>query len=133
MLRYACILVLAGLTLTACSQATQPSELFTAQGTWELQSLGGTQVTNPENFTITFGSNSDLGVKADCNVCGGAYEANGNNISVDVQFCTLAYCGDNSLDSEYHQALANTTRYSRQGNQLTLDSSSGTLIYQVSQ
>jgi heat shock protein HslJ len=133
MFRYACILVLAGLTLTACNEVTQPSELFTAQGTWELQSLGNTPVTNPENFTITFGPNDDLGVKADCNVCGGAYETNGNNISIDVQFCTLAYCGDASLDGDYQQALANTTRYTRQGNQLTLDYSGGTLIYQASQ
>lgn len=133
MFRYACILVLAGLTLTACEQATLPSELFTAQGTWELQSLGSTQIANPERFTITFGADGALGVNADCNGCGGAYEVNGNNISIDVQFCTMAYCGDASLDSEYQQALANTTRYSRQGNQLTLDYSGGTLIYQVSQ
>ena len=133
MFRYVCILALVGLTMTACNQATQPSELFAAQGTWELHSLGGTQVTSPANYTITFGSDGDLGVKADCNVCGGEYEANGNNISVDVQFCTLAYCGDASLDREYHQALANTTRYTRQGNQLTLDYSGGTLTYQASQ
>ena len=130
--KYACILLFAGLTLTACDQATLPSELFTAQGTWQLQSLGSTQIANPERFTITFGADGALGVNADCNGCGGQYEANGNNISIEVQFCTAAFCGESSRDKDYLEALANTTQYARHGDQLTLDYSGGTLIYQVS-
>ena len=130
------VLVLAGLVgsiFAACEQATSPSEDFAAQGRWELQSLGGTQVSNPENFTITFGADGELGTIADCNVCGGEYEVRGNGISIEIQFCTEAYCGDDSLDREYLEALANTTRYTRQESQLTLDYSGGALIYQVSQ
>ena len=129
------VLVLAGLVgsiFTACEQATSPSEDFAAQGRWELQSLNGNHVSNRENFTITFGADGELGTIADCNVCGGEYEAKGNNISVEIQFCTEAYCGDSSLDREYLESLANTTRYARQGSRLTLEYSGGALIYQVS-
>jgi heat shock protein HslJ len=129
------ILVLAGLAgsiFVACDQATLPSELFAAQGRWELQSLGGTQISNPQNFTISFGANGELGTVADCNVCGGGYEVKGNDISLEIRFCTEAYCGEASLDREYLEALANTTRYARQGDILTLDYPGGTLMYQVS-
>ena len=131
--RHAWVLVLAVLSFIDCDQATSPSELFSGQGTWTLQSLGATQVSNPENFTITFGADGELGTIADCNVCGGEYKVRGNGISIEIQFCTEAYCGDGSLDREYLEALANTTRYTRQGSQLTLEYLSGTLIYQVSQ
>lgn len=129
------LLVLAGLVgsiFAACEQTTLPSELFAAQGRWELQSLDGIQVSNPEHFTITFGPDGELGALADCNVCGGEYDVRGNGIFVEIQFCTEAYCGDGSLDQEYLEALANTTRYARQGEMLMLDYSGGTLIYQVS-
>lgn len=124
---------LVGLIFAACEQAISPSESFAAQDRWELQSLGGTEVSNPERFTITFGGDGELGALVDCNVCGGEYEAKGNGISIEIQFCTEAYCGDGSLDREYLEALANTTRYTRQESQLTLEYSGGNLIYQVSQ
>jgi heat shock protein HslJ len=116
----------------ACEQATSPSELLTAQGKWELQSLNGMNVSNPETFTVTFGADGELGAFADCNVCGGEYEVKGNGISIEIQFCTEAYCGDGSLDRRFLEALANTTRFSRQGDHLTLEHSGGTTIYQVS-
>ena len=130
--RHAWILALVGLTFINCDQATLPSEFFSGQGAWELQSLGGTQVPNPENFTITFGADGELGALADCNVCGGEYEVNGDDISLEIQFCTEAYCGDDSLDREYLEALANTAGYARNGDRLTLDYSGGMLVYKVS-
>lgn len=132
------MILLAGFALVSCESITPPSELSEVQGTWQLQAFelsdGGTvTISDPQNFTIQFDPDGSLGVKADCNLCGGAYETNGSSISIDVQFCTDAYCGDESLDKQYLQALANTSRYAREGQELLLDYSFGTLRYNVSQ
>ncbi len=132
------MILLAGLAFVSCDTVTPPSELSEVQGTWQLQAFelnDGSMVTitAPQNFTIQFDLDGSLGVKADCNLCGGVYETNGNSISIEVQFCTQAYCGDESLDNQYLQALANTSRFQRQGQELLLDYGNGTLRYNVSQ
>ena len=131
-------ILLAGFAFVSCDTITPPSELSEVQGTWQLQAFELTAgstilIPNGQDFTIQFDPDGSLGVKADCNLCGGVYETNGNSISIDVQFCTRAYCGDESLDNQYLQALANTSRYTREGRELLLDYSNGTLRYNVSQ
>ena len=132
------MILLAGLAIVSCNTITPPSELSEVQGTWQLQAFELTDgstivVPNVQDFTIQFDPDGSLGVEADCNLCGGAYETSGNSISIDVQVCTFAYCGDESLDNQYLQALANTTGFAREGQELLLDYSNGILRYNVSQ
>jgi heat shock protein HslJ len=131
------MILLAGLVLSSCDTATKPGELSAVQGSWQLQSFdtdaGGTiPIPNPERFSIRFDPDGTLGVTADCNVCGGVYETNGDNISINVEFCTLAFCGEESLDQDYLAALAQTTSFARQGQNLSLEYNEGTMRFQVS-
>jgi heat shock protein HslJ len=132
------IILLAGLVFGACDTATIPSDLSDVQGTWELEAFelnndDTVSVPNPQNFKIVFDPDGSIGVTADCNLCGGIYEANGNSISIEVQVCTQAYCGDQSLDRDYLEALGITSRYSRRGQELLLDYDNGTMRFQLSQ
>src|SRR5262245_53876791 len=101
----------AGLSIAGCGDAdlVAPSEL--TGGAWKLQSIqsssGTIAIQRPENFTVTFGSDLKLGIKADCNVCGGTYSLAGGSLQISGVFCTLAYCGDTSNDRPFMDVLNN--------------------------
>jgi heat shock protein HslJ len=126
------------LSLSSCNTVTEPSATFEAQGNWQLQSFvlddGSTiQVPNPENYTIQFGADGALNVKADCNLCNGSYESTfGNNLEIGLLACTLAHCGPESLDFRYTSALGSTSSFRREGDELILDYSGGTMNFTVS-
>jgi heat shock protein HslJ len=131
------MILLGGMALSSCNTVTEPTELFEAQGNWQLQSFtlddGSTiQVPNPENYTIQFGADDSVNVRADCNVCNGSYENKfGNSLVIGNLACTLAYCGPLSLDSRYTSALGSTSSFSRTGNELFLDYNGGTMNFLV--
>ncbi len=122
------------LAFTACDQATSPSDLEEIQGFWALQTLGSAQIPVPQNYTVRFGANGQLSARADCNNCTGTYEVSGNLLSIsEILACTRAYCGEDSLDMEYIQALTSASRYARQGSRLDVDYADGTMVFTVSQ
>ncbi len=128
------ILLLGLLALTACNQATSPSELEKPQGFWALQALGGTQIPNPQNFTVRFGSDGQLSARVDCNNCTGSYEVSGNLLSIsELLACTRAYCGEDSLDREYINALTSASRYVRRDSRLEIQYAGGTMTFTVAQ
>jgi len=135
--KYALLVLFAGLTLTSCDTATLPSSVSEVQGNWELQAFelndGSTiAVPNPEKFTARFNADDSLQLTVDCNRCNGSYEANGNNLTIEpLMACTLAYCGDDSLDSTYMAALGSISRYARQGQELLIDYADGTMRFNL--
>ena len=113
----------------ACGSATPtaPSDLTGAA--WRLQSIQTSSSTiaiaRPDNFTITFSADQKLGIKADCNVCGGTYALSGGTLQLNGIFCTLAYCGDASHDRAYMDVLTNVTSVAASGNELIIGSTKG--------
>lgn len=120
------------LVLTACDQATSPNELKEIQGFWALQTLGGAQIQDSQNYTVRFGGDGRLSARADCNNCTGSYEVSGNLLSIsEILACTRAYCGEDSLDREYINALIQVSRFARRGNRLDLEYAGGTMTFTV--
>lgn len=131
------MILLAGWALVSCDSGTSNSEISEVQGSWQLQSFAmddGSNVTvpNPEAYTAQFTPEGTLNVRADCNMCNGGYETEGNNIQVGNMACTLAYCGDASLDSQYTSALSSASTFARNGDELLLAYSGGTMRFLVS-
>lgn len=138
MKKYGLFLLLAGFALVSCDTATLPSSVSDVQGEWELQAFelnNGSTVTipNPEKFTVRFDLDDNVNLTVDCNVCRGSYEAEGNSLTIGLLACTLAYCGDDSLDSQYMAALGSISNYARQGRALRMDYADGTMQFLLSQ
>lgn len=109
--------------LTACSSGS-PEELFDT--TWEWQQLIETApaaqsvVPDPENYTIVFNQDGIYNAKADCNMLSGAYEIEGNSITLLPGPSTLAECGPDSSYALYVGFLAQVEGYELVNNRLIL-------------
>jgi heat shock protein HslJ len=77
-------------------------------------------VPDPQNYTITFHPDNQVGIKADCNVGGGTYTLDGNSLAIQLGISTMAYCGEQSLDQIYLQALAKVSSASMADGRLIL-------------
>jgi heat shock protein HslJ len=115
----------------SCSSGTSPSELWQAQGRWELQSIGSTTIPNPDNYTLHFSADGSAQVRADCNTCSGGYETNGNAIAIGPLACTRAYCGEDSFFDAYVAGLTGASAFARRGETLELTSSGGSMTFHV--
>jgi heat shock protein HslJ len=136
MKKYGLILLLATFAVASCDTATIPSTVSEVQGQWELQAFelnNGSTVTipNPEKFTARFDADDTVNLTVDCNRCRGSYEAEGNSLTLGLMACTLAYCGDDSLDSDYMAALGSVSNYARHGQELLIDYADGTMRFSL--
>ena len=116
------------MNVAGCGEGIGPSAPVIIGGAWKLNSIHVTStntttvISRPENYTVTFEEGSRIGIKADCNVCGGTYSQSGESLSITGTFCTRAYCGDASNDRAFLEALDGTTHVRVSGNQLTISS-----------
>lgn len=114
--------------LTACSSGS-PEELFDT--TWEWQQLIETApaaqsvVPDPENYNIVFNQDGIYNAKADCNMLSGAYEIEGNSITLLPGPSTLAECGPDSSYDLYVGFLAQVDGYELENNRLILTFGNG--------
>lgn len=58
-------------------------------------------VETPEKFTVEFKGDGTLALLADCNVGGGTYEVDGSSIAIELGALSMAYCGEDSLDTTF--------------------------------
>ncbi len=127
----AAALVALGMNMAGCGDGLGTSPSPVIAGPWKLNAIHipatntTTIITRPENYTVTFDKGSRLGIKADCNVCGGSYSLSGGAISIRETFCTLAYCGDTSNDRAFLDVLNNATNAGVSGDILTIRSPKG--------
>jgi heat shock protein HslJ len=92
----------------ACDEPppTAPSRADVLNQTWRLQSIerpdgSRAAVSTPDRFTLQFADTGRLTVRADCNVCNGTFQLNGIEFLVGPMACTRAFCGTESLDTEF--------------------------------
>jgi len=122
--------------LLACDgdAPSAPSEALTGI-TWQLQAFqtvdeGRIAVPQPERYTLLFATDGGLDVRADCNTCVGSYRATSVALTIDPALaCTEAYCGDDSLDFKYLEALGSVSTYALPEDALRLHYAHGTLWF----
>ncbi|MGB5973446.1 MAG: META domain-containing protein [Nodosilinea sp.] len=121
---------------TACvAPSTGPGVPLLTDTIWELQQIqmsDGTLLTAnpPQNYTAEFADDGQVFVQADCNRALGQYtEYADGRISVNLGPTTLAACPEDSISSEFLQAMNNSTLYFFQNEDLFIDlkADSGTM------
>ncbi|HET6445090.1 MAG TPA: META domain-containing protein [candidate division Zixibacteria bacterium] len=65
-----------------------------------------TTVPNPENYTLIFSEDGTFSGTADCNAISGTY-SQASGFTVTVGPSTMAFCGEDSLDVQFLDLLAN--------------------------
>lgn len=128
--------VLAGiLVAAACGNApTAPSDLIGA--TWRLVSIErdsgpSTVVTSPERYTLEFLDEGRVAVRADCNRCSGSFTLSGETLSIGTLACTRAFCGSESLDTEFLRGLDGPLTAAREQSRLSLRGAEGMLRLRI--
>jgi heat shock protein HslJ len=126
-------LAVAGIAIGACDESpTSPSELIGQ--TWRLLSIDRSGLpSNPapsdRRFTIAFQDGGRLAVRADCNSCSGTYDLSRSQFNIRPLACTRAFCGNDSLDTPFLQALSDARSARIDGSELTIRADSVTLRF----
>lgn len=134
-LLFICTLVTATLLVSGCTETAPDIENVEPETIslndivdieWQWSGLVETEpasqsvVPDPESYTITFSNDGTYSIKADCNRGSGTYTLEGNELTIAPGPITLAYCGSDSLDSQYLSLLNNVINVSMDNDQLIL-------------
>jgi heat shock protein HslJ len=119
---------------SGCGSETVTNPSMVEGVTWRLQRLerngqGAVTVSAPDRYTLSFTSEKRLAVRSDCNQCGGGFDLVDGRLSVGPVACTKAFCGEQSLDADYTALLAEAQSLEKDGDELVLRSSRGTLRF----
>jgi heat shock protein HslJ len=112
-----------GAATPAAPTGSNLPRLTTGVWKWQQSADSSGQVwnaPNPANYTIKFNTDGTLGLKADCNVGGGSYQADETNLTIQLGPTTLMACPPPALDNEFRQQLSMVTSYFFDGNDLIL-------------
>jgi heat shock protein HslJ len=130
-LRSAALVCLAALPVLSCTDGvTGPSDVV--GGEWRLASMrlsGGTAFVpaEPSRFTVEFKTDGFIGVRADCNSCGGGYSLSGDQLTIPSMACTLALCAT-PQGGEFANLIEGVSRVEKDGEgRLTIVSPDGTI------
>ena len=90
-------------------------------------------VADPENYTIEFMLDGQYELHSDCNRISGTYVLEGGGLTLQPGPSTLAYCGGDSLDSQFTSELAYVVSCVVSDGQLFLNLlyDSGNLIFSI--
>lgn len=110
-------------TMACDSNPLSPSDITGTK--WRLVSIAETGTTpttidDPSKYTLEFLEDGRVGVKSDCNTCGGPYSLSGSSIEIGPVVCTKAFCGDTSRDGAFTRALDKARTASVDDNELTI-------------
>jgi heat shock protein HslJ len=103
-------------------------------GTWTLESIqpaGQAVETTPSGATykLTF-ANGRLSTRADCNICGGAFQLSGNTLTVGPALaCTRAACSTMPFENAYSGILSGESTVTLSDRVLVLASARGVLRF----
>jgi heat shock protein HslJ len=119
------------LVLASCgADAAGPSEV---QGDWRLVSLTRADrstivIPDPPRFTVRFGPDGRVAVRADCNVCSGSWSLEGGALLTSGLACTRAFCSSAPLDTQFVAVLEGRSTTREAGGRLVLASGRGRLV-----
>ena len=124
---------LLGAALGCNESPTSPSDLMGE--TWrlvEIERSGLPSIPAPtgREFTIEFLEASRIAVRADCNSCSGTYQLSDEaRVTIQPLACTRAFCGNDSLDTLFLQALSEARGLRRNDDELTIRSNDTALRF----
>ena len=111
------------------------SDIVGVQWEWEhfSDAAGGDDidVDDPTKYTLTLRPDGTYTVKADCNLSGGAYVLEGNNLTLQPGPTTLAECEPGSLYDEYLARLGEVVTFVLDEGRLVLNlkADAGNLVF----
>ncbi len=92
----------------------------------ESNPAGQSVVPNPENYTVTLHVDGRASLKADCNQVLVTYTLNGSNLTFNMLGpSTLAFCGEESLDTQFLGLLSSVNGWALDGDRLQMFTSGG--------
>jgi heat shock protein HslJ len=99
---------------------------------WKLESMERTGSArfvpdDPSRFTVEFKADGQLGVRADCNVCGGSYTLTDGSLTSGPLVCTLIAC-PRPEGQQFAAIIDGTSAVDRDDDELEIASSDGTLV-----
>ena len=101
------------LSLAACTTEEEPASSDSILDiVWQWESVTNkpanetTTVPDPENYTLVFNEDETFSGTADCNAISGAYSQE-SGFTITVGPSTMAFCGEDSMDQQYLDLLAN--------------------------
>ena len=104
--------------------APEASEIIRIEWKWQ-QTLynNDTEVVpdDPDRYTVTFGPDGKIHLRADCNRGGGRYSVDGKNIIIELAHTTRAMCPPDSLEQTFIKNLNAARIYFLQQGNLYLD------------
>ena len=78
-------------------------------------------VDDPSQYTIQFGEDGSMIVKADCKTAVGEFTEAGGSLTIQLGPTTLQFCGEDSLADEFLSELGEVAAYVFNGEQLVLN------------
>ena len=112
----------AGAPLTA-DQLT--GVLWQWQDLIEAEPAAQSVVPSPENYSVVFLDDGAMVIQADCNNVAGSYLLDAGQLRIILGPSTMAYCGDDSLDTQFLDLLVNTSSGTVEDGRLKLFTSDG--------
>jgi heat shock protein HslJ len=101
-----------------------PSDITGVVWRWselvESEAASQSIVLDPQNYTLVFAADGEVGIKADCNHVLGSYVFDGDSLGIEIGPSTLASCGEESLDQSYLAYLGGVGSASAEGGRLVL-------------
>jgi heat shock protein HslJ len=80
-----------------------------------------TAPAKPERYALRFLEGGKISVRADCNLKGGTYSAEGKHLSIKIINSTMAVCEPGSLEDEFVRNLTAGTLYFFRDGDLYID------------
>jgi heat shock protein HslJ len=82
---------------------------------------GTSLINNPDNYTLRFFPDGTLNIKADCNTGQGTYTADRQFLTIQVGTLSTAFCGEESLDTQFLAYLGQVASFDLQPAYLALN------------
>ncbi|HEY3119014.1 MAG TPA: META domain-containing protein [Vicinamibacteria bacterium] len=134
-MKSALVVVGSALLLAACDRGDLADRGRLVGPTWTLRELqqsqaAGAAVPPGDAFRARFDDTGRLSVAADCNSCGGGFEAADGRLRVGALACTRVYCVATApLDTEYVAQLEAAQSYAVDTRTLTIRTGRGVLVF----
>jgi heat shock protein HslJ len=117
-------MAVAAMFFTGCKKSDLNGDYPITGVRWVLESIRYSAmniVPVDEPFWIVFNDDGSLQMRVDCNDCGGSFTVGENNSIAFVQLaCTEAFCGEDSKDRQFYDAIDAASRYEAGENNLRI-------------
>ena len=132
-MKLAMLVVLTAAMASACEDSNPVAPSDVVAQNWGLVSLqrdgSGVVVADPAKYTLRLEEDGRVGVKSDCNSCGGSYSLSGSDLEFSAIACTKVACQTPTLDPDYALALEGPKTVSLSDSELVIRGSGVTLRF----